>query len=143
MGNKYMTQNPKELVESFLRIVMVPDPDGARAFLAPDIRIRFTGARVMHDISECSAFNASRYRWVKKRFVRTDVVLGASDEEAVVYSCGTLYGEWPDGTPFEGNRYIDRYVLRQGKIIEMEVWNDSAERMLLSAGLCEAWALPA
>ncbi len=38
-----------------------------------------------------------------------------------------LYGEWPDGTPFEGNRYVDRYVVRRGKIVQMEVWNDSAE----------------
>ena len=137
-----MSMDAKAIVEEFLRIVMIPDPEGARAFMAPDVQIRFTGARVMHDIAECSAFNAGRYRWVKKRFERTDVVQGANDDEAVVYNIGTLYGEWPDGTSFAGNRYVDRYVLRQGKIVEMEVWNDSAERMLLRAGLCEPWPLP-
>ncbi len=137
-----MSTDPKAIVEEFLRIVMIPDPQGARVFMAPDVQIRFTGARVMLDIAECSAFNAGRYRWVKKRFERTDVVQGADDSEAVVYNIGTLYGEWPDGTPFAGNRYVDRYVLRQGKIVEMEVWNDSAERMLLRAGLCEPWPLP-
>jgi len=49
----------------------------------------------------------------------------------VVYNTGTLYGEWPDGTPFEGNRYVDRYTLREGLIVRMEVWNDSAELILL------------
>jgi hypothetical protein len=34
--------------------------------------------------------------------------------QIVAYSLGTLYGEWPDGTPFEGNRYVDRYVVRAG-----------------------------
>ena len=137
-----MSTDPRAIVEEFLRIVMIPDPQGARAFMAPDVQIRFTGARVMNDIAECSAFNAGRYRWVKKRFERTDVVQGADDNEAVVYNIGSLYGEWPDGTPFAGNRYVDRYVLRQSKIVEMEVWNDSAERMLLRAGLCEPWPLP-
>jgi ketosteroid isomerase-like protein len=137
-----MSTDPRAIVEEFLRIVMIPDPQGARAFMAPDVQIRFTGARAMQDIAECSAFNAGRYRWVKKRFERTDVVQGADDSEAVVYNIGTLYGEWPDGAPFAGNRYVDRYVLRQGKIVEMEVWNDSAERMLLRAGLCDAWPLP-
>jgi ketosteroid isomerase-like protein len=137
-----MSIDAKAIVEEFLRIVMIPDPEGARAFMAPDVQIRFTGARVMNDIAGCSAFNAERYRWVKKRFKQTDVVQGANDDEAVVYNIGTLYGEWPDGTPFAGNRYVDRYVLRQGKIVEMEVWNDSAERMLLRAGLCEPWPLP-
>jgi hypothetical protein len=133
--------NPQEIVEEFLRIIMIPDPVGARAFVSPQLRIRFTGAREMRDPAECSAFNASRYRWVKKRFEQTDVVTGTSDGEAIVYNIGTLYGEWLDGTPFEGNRYVDRYVLQHDKIVQMDVWNDSAERMLLRAGLCEPWPI--
>jgi hypothetical protein len=46
-----------------------------------------------------------------------------------------LYGAWPDGTPFEGNRYVDRYVVCHGLITEMDVWNDSAEWILVRAGL--------
>lgn len=55
----------------------------------------------------------------------------------VVYNTGTLYGAWPDGTPFEGNRYVDRFVLSGGKIVRMDVWNDSAEILLARAGLAE------
>jgi hypothetical protein len=127
--------DPKNIVEEFLRIIMIPDPVGARAFTSPELRIRFTGGRPMRDPSETSAFNAARYKWVKKRFERTDLVSGASDAEAIVYNIGTLYGEWLDGTPFEGNRYVDRYVVQQGKIVQMDVWNDSAEWMLVRAGL--------
>ena len=131
--------NAKHIVEEFLRIIMIPDPVSARAFVSPQLRIRFTGAREMKDPTECSAFNASRYKWVKKKFEQTDVVTGGSDDEAIVYNIGTLYGEWLDGTPFEGNRYVDRYVVKHGLIVQMDVWNDSAERMLLRAGLCEPW----
>jgi hypothetical protein len=131
--------NAKHIVEEFLRIIMIPDPVSARAFVSPQLRIRFTGAREMKDPTECSAFNASRYKWVKKKFVQTDVVAAGSDDEAIVYNIGTLYGEWLDGTPFEGNRYVDRYVVKHGLIVQMDVWNDSAERMLLRAGLCEPW----
>ena len=60
----------------------------------------------------------------------------------MVYNSGTLYGEWPDGTPFEGNRYIDRFEVRDGKIVKMEVWNDSAERLLVRHGLETAWDGP-
>ena len=133
--------NPKEIVEEFLRIIMIPDPVAARAFVSPQLRIRFTGAREMRDPTECSAFNASRYKWVKKKFEQTDLVAGGSDDEAIVYNIGTLYGEWLDGTPFEGNRYVDRYEVRNGLIVKMDVWNDSAERMLLRAGLCEPWQI--
>ena len=131
--------NAKHIVEEFLRIIMIPDPVSARAFVSPQLRIRFTGAREMKDPTECSAFNASRYKWVKKKFQQTDVVAAGSDDEAIVYNIGTLYGEWLDGTPFEGNRYVDRYVVKHGLIVQMDVWNDSAERMLLRAGLCQPW----
>ena len=127
--------DPREIVDEFLRIIMIPDPVGARAFTSPDLRIRFTGGRPMRDPSETSAFNAARYQWVKKRFERTDLVAGATEDEAIVYNIGTLYGAWLDGTPFEGNRYVDRYVVKHGKIVQMDVWNDSAEWMLVRAGL--------
>jgi hypothetical protein len=133
----------KDIVEAFLRIIMIPDPVGARALVSPELRIRFTGAREMRDPAECTAFNAGRYKWVRKRFEQTDVAAGANADEAIVYNIGTLYGEWLDGTPFEGNRYVDRYVVREGRIVQMDVWNDSAERLLLRAGLCEPWPMAA
>ena len=128
-----------EVVDEFLRLIMIPDPDAARRYTAPGMRIRFTGGREMSDPAECTAFNRSRYKWVKKRIERTEAVApppGApADADEVVYSLGTLYGEWPDGTPFEGNRYVDRYVVRAGLIVQMDVWNDSAEWLMVRAGL--------
>ena len=135
---------PGALVDEFLRIIMIPDPAAAQRFTAPSLRIRFTGGRKMSQPADCTAFNASRYKWVKKRIERTETVVSTAvtsaatplhADETVVYSIGTLYGQWPDGTPFEGNRYVDRYVVLAGLITEMDVWNDSAEWLLTRAGL--------
>ena len=68
--------SPAQVVDEFLRIIMIPDPAGARRFVAPGLRIRFTGGRAMSAPAECSAFNATRYRWVKKRIERTETVAG-------------------------------------------------------------------
>lgn len=130
-------RSAREIVERFLEASMVPDPATARTFMAPHVAITFTGGRRFSEPAESAAFNAGRYAWVKKRFERTDVVAGATEDEAVVYNTGTLYGAWPDGTPFEGNRYVDRFVLSGGKIVRMDVWNDSAELLLARAGLAE------
>lgn len=124
------TATPAEVVDEFLRLIMIPDPVAARALTGPQLRIRFTGGRAMSDTTECTSFNASRYRWVKKRIERTETVCDGSPAETVVYSLGTLHGQWPDGTPFEGNRYVDRYVVSHGRITQMDVWNDSAEWIL-------------
>jgi hypothetical protein len=130
-----------DIVNEFLRLIMIPDPVAASQYTAADMQILFTGKRAMREPADCTKFNASRYKWVKKRIERTETVL-ATDEESklgdtIVYSLGTLYGEWPDGTPFEGNRYVDRYVVRNGLITHMDVWNDSAEWMLVRAGLAK------
>ena len=130
-----------DTVNEFLRLIMLPDPVAASRYTAPDMKILFTGKRAMSAPAECTRFNASRYKWVKKRIERTDVVIATEQEaqrgETVVYSIGTLYGEWPDATPFEGNRYVDRYVVKNGLITHMEVWNDSAEWILARAGLAK------
>lgn len=125
------------IVEEFLEASMIPDPVRARTYMAPDVKITFTGGRKFDDPAGTAAFNARRYRVVKKRFERTDVVAGGTDEETIVYNTGTLYGEWPNGDAFEGNRYVDRFVVRHGKIVRMDVWNDSAEILLIRAGLAQ------
>ena len=122
-----------DIVEKFLVASMVPDPVTAASYMADNVQITFTGGRRFSHPRESTAFNARRYRWVKKKMERSDVVPG--NGETIVYNLGTLYGEWPDGTPFEGNRYVDRFVVRGGKIVQHDVWNDSAERLLTRAGL--------
>lgn len=139
---KTVPTDPAHIVDEFLRILMIPDPESARRFIAPDFHIRFTGGRPMRSPEECAAFNKQRYAWVKKRFEHTDVVRGACDEQTVVYNTGTLYGAWTDGTPFEGNRYVDRYIVRHGLIVQMDVWNDSAEWLLVRCGQADAWPSP-
>ena len=127
------TQSAAEIVERFLAASLVPDPETAARYIAVDLKLTFTGGRRMSHPRESAAFNAKRYKWVRKKMERTDVVPGA--QETIVYNLGTLYGEWPDGTPFEGNRYVDRFVVRDGEIVQMDVWNDSAERLLIRNGI--------
>jgi ketosteroid isomerase-like protein len=121
------------IVRDFLDASMKPDPELAATFMADPVDITFTGGRKFTHPSGPTGFNAMRYKWVKKRMDRFDVAEGA--DGTVVYSVGTLYGEWPDGTPFEGNRYVDRFEVKDGKIVKMDVWNDSAERILTRKGI--------
>ena len=128
----------KAVVQRYLELSMVPDPEGAARFTAPGFTVIFTGGRRFSSAAEPPAFNAKCYVWVKKRFLRTDAVEDPETGEVRVFNTGHLYGAWPDGTPFEGNRYIDIFTVRDGLITETQVWNDSAEILLDRAGLSEA-----
>ncbi len=121
-----------KIVSNFLAASMAPDPVKAATFMSSDVRITFTGGRAMPDPQAITAFNGGRYAWVKKRLGQFDWM--DRGDHTVVYSNGTLYGQWPDGRSFSGNRYLDRFEVRDGKIVRMDVWNDSAE-WLLEPGL--------
>ncbi|CTQ53323.1 SnoaL-like domain protein [Roseibium album] len=121
------------IVRDYLEASMKPDPDLAATFVSEQVVITFTGGRVYDHPSGPTSFNAGRYKWVKKKMNTFDVA--TDGERTVVYSVGTLYGQWPDGSPFEGNRYVDRFEVESGKIVKMDVWNDSAERILTRLGI--------
>ena len=116
-----------EIVEEFLETMAARDLAAARAMLAPGFAMTFPGGARFATLEELVAWAKPRYRWVKKRYDRFDETPAAANGETIVYCYGTLYGEWPDGTPFEGIRFIDRFVVRAGKLADQQVWNDLAE----------------
>jgi hypothetical protein len=63
------------------------------------------------------------YVRIAKRFERIDVAITGA-QCAIVHCSGTLHGERVDGKPLEGFRYIDRFVIRDGLIVDQLVWND-------------------
>lgn len=133
-----LLQAARNTVSAYLERSMIPDPVGAAAYVAPGLQITFTGGRRFSKPAETTAFNAKRYKWVKKRLGRMDAAYDPDTGDVHVYNSGFLYGEWPDGTPFDTNRYIDTFIIRDGLIVETQVWNDSAEILLDRAGLAEA-----
>lgn len=117
-----------EVVSQFLDASMLPDPEKAATYMVENIDITFTGRREMDNTQAITDFNKSRYAWVKKSIKQYDAV--DKGGYFVVYSIGFLYGEWKDGRKFSGNRYTDRFEVRNGKITKMDVLNDSAEWLL-------------
>jgi ketosteroid isomerase-like protein len=82
----------------------------------------FPGGAVFTDCTELPVRAASIYRSVKKVFERFDE--HETPAGTVVYNYGGLFGEWLDGEPFAGVRYIDRFLVRDGRIVDQKVWND-------------------
>jgi hypothetical protein len=119
--------NPSELVRAFLEAMERRDLAAARAFLADDFAMLFPGGARFTRLEDLVAHGAGRYRWVKKRFERFDEA--PLEGGSVVYCFGTLYGEWLDGSAFEGIRFIDRFAVRGGRLADHKVWNDLGEQL--------------
>ena len=112
---------PDEAVRSYLAAMERRDLAGARDHLAPGFHMVFPGGRRFDSLEALVEFAKSRYRSARKHYDRFDV---AGD---VVYCFGTLYGERLDGSRYEGIRFIDRFTVRAGKLVDQQVWNDMGE----------------
>ena len=113
---------PIAIVEQYLSACEARRLEEAGRFLAPGAALIFPDGRY-GSVVEMVAAARGRYRWVKKISAEWDVAT-RDDGTVVVVNTGTLYGENILGVPFEGIRYIDRFVLKDGKIISQQVWND-------------------
>ena len=114
-----------ETVRGYLRLVEARDLDRAGAHLAPDVTITFPGGRVFTSLPEQVASSGNRFRSVTKTFDHFDEI--RDGDRTIVYALGTLAGEALDGSAFDSVRFIDRFVLRGGRITDHTVWNDMAE----------------
>jgi hypothetical protein len=47
----------------------------------------------------------------------------------MVFPGNKRFGELPDGTPYSGIRFIDRFTVRDGKLVDQNVWNDMGETL--------------
>ena len=120
-----------EVVEDFLAAIGAGRIDDARRHLSPDAVLVFPGSRTYRNLDELAAGSAGRYRFVDKHRDEYDSTSTADGE--VVYSLGRLFGENSFGVAFDGVRYVDRFLVRDGLIVEQRVWNDLAETGVLRA----------
>ena len=109
----------------FLAALERRDLAAARALVAPDFTMTFPGPARFSDFDELTAWASRRYRSIAKDITRIEEAPLAG--AVAVHVSGTLRGEWPDGTPFVGVRFIDRFEVAGGVIRSQEVWNDLAE----------------
>lgn len=112
---------PEAVVRSYLEAMERRDLAAAKAFLAPGFFMVFPGNKRFDSLEALVESARSRYRSARKTYERFD----CTDDE--VYCFGTLYGELLDGTPYSGIRFIDRFTVKGGKLVDQNVWNDMAE----------------
>lgn len=115
---------PEQIVRDFLAAMERRDLAAASAHLAEGFTMTFPGNARFGRLDDLIEWARPRYRSISKTYAGFDTVPGM--EAATVYCFGTLKGESPDGEPFDGIRFIDRFTIRAGRLQEQMVWNDLA-----------------
>lgn len=117
--------DPADLVRTYLGLMEAREVAAAEAMLGTGFQMVFPGTPPMKTLQELINWAAPRYRFVKKTYEGFDAMQGV--DAAIVYTRGTLSGEWPNGEAFADIRFIDRFEVTGGKITRQDVWNDIAE----------------
>ena len=102
------------------------DLPAANSLLAPGFFMLFPGAVRFDTLEALVEWARPRYRRALKTCEGLDVAPQA-DGTSTVYCFGTLHGELNDGSAFSGIRFVDRFTVRAGKLVDQMVWNDLAE----------------
>jgi hypothetical protein len=114
-----------ELAIGFLRTTEARDMEAARAMIGPGFSATFPRGRHFPSLDAWLESSKTTYIRIAKRFERIDVTLTGPDG-AIVHCSGTLHGERFDAKPLDGFRFIDRFEIRGGRIVDQLVWNDLA-----------------
>jgi 4-oxalocrotonate tautomerase family enzyme len=117
--------DPCDLVRRYLAAMEARDLDTARSMLGNGFTMTFPGGGSMTTLEQLIEWSKTRYKFVRKDYSGTEALQNGNT--SVVYTRGTLSGEWLDGTPFEGIRFIDRFEVVDSRITRQDVWNDIAE----------------
>jgi hypothetical protein len=111
----------EQVVRDYLAAMERRDLAAAKALLAPGFFMVFPGNRRFDSLEALVEWAKGRYRSARKTYDAYEV---SNDS---VFCFGTLHGEWLDGKPYAGIRFIDRFTVRDGKLVDQQVWNDLAE----------------
>jgi ketosteroid isomerase-like protein len=116
-----------DVARDFMDAMERGDLVAAGRLLGPGFVLRAPGGLQCGELAEFTAFGRRRYLELRKTDRQFDAAESAHG--IVVYAHGAMAGRWLDGTSFEGLRYIDRFLVRDGRILELSVLNELAELM--------------
>ena len=123
-----MQNDPTAVIRGYLDAMERRDLAAAKAMLAPGFFMLFPGGRRFETLEALVEWAKPRYRRALKTYERFDVA-PQRDGSTVVYCFGTLFGELNDGSTYSGIRFIDRFTVRDGRLVDQMVWNDMAESL--------------
>jgi len=116
-----------ETARRFLDLAQQRDFPAAMRLATPDFAMVWPGNARFTTFEDFATWGKGRYRSVRNVYEAWEEA--PTPDGIAVFAIGTLTGELGDGTPFSGVRFVDRLLVRDGKIAALHVWSDMADAL--------------
>lgn len=120
---------PTKLIRSYLEAMQSDDTETVQALSASSPRLEYPGRLEFASVSDLLRWSHGRHKGIRHLFERFDFA-GGGEGPTVAYVSGTLDGTFNNGKTFSGVRFIYRFAIQDGKILETVLWSDMAELVL-------------
>lgn len=114
-----------DIARAFMDALERGDLAVASALCAARFSLLAPGGQRYRAVSEFVEFGRGRYLEVHKVEREFDACESAAG--IVVYAHGVMNGRWLDGSGFAGLRYVDRFVIADGRVHELQILNELGE----------------
>jgi phenylpyruvate tautomerase PptA (4-oxalocrotonate tautomerase family) len=111
-----------KIISKYLKAMEERDIQLAKSFLNSEFLIKCPGGLIFYSLEDFIEWAKTRYKSIMKDIETID--LSFNGAETFVYCHGTLKGEWLDGSSFVNVRFIDKFHIRESRIVQQEIWND-------------------
>ncbi len=101
------------------------DLAAAQRLLMPEFTMTIPGNRSFRSLAQFLLQPGAQLR--ESRYSLDSLEACESAVGVAVYACGTMSGSWADGVAFRALRFCARFQLQDGRVREMQLWNDLAE----------------
>jgi ketosteroid isomerase-like protein len=101
------------------------DLAAATALCASRYALLVPGGKRCSSLAEFVEFGRGRYLELHKVEREFDACESAAG--IVVYAHGVMNGRWLDGSAFAGLRYVDRFLIVDGRVLELQILNELGE----------------
>jgi len=117
--------SPADVAKGFLDAMSRRDFEAMEKLMAPEFKMTVSGGLVFRHPREFAANSRAKQRTAKKTTDRFEEI--KTVDGGIVFAIGSMAGEWNNGTTYANIRYIDRFEIENGKIVDMNVWSDMAD----------------
>ena len=121
----FAMDSPTTVVKNFLDAMSRRDFATMEKLMAPEFKMTVSGGHVFKHPREFAAQSGKRQKSARKTTDRYDEI--PIPNGGVVFAMGSMAREWLNGETYAGVRYIDRFEIKDGKIVDMNVWSDMSE----------------